>query len=137
MTSVANYFREHDLFAKHAGIELVKVGDGTALAKMKIEEHHLNSARVAHGGAIFTLADYAFAAAANSSGKIALSINANINFLRAAPGGTLYAEAREVSLHPKLGTYSITISDEQGELVATFQGIVYRKSDDLPDWQQA
>ncbi len=136
MNNVADYFRDHDLFAKHCGIELVKVGDGTALAKMKIQEHHLNSAQVAHGGAIFTLADYAFAAAANSSGKIALSINASINFLRAAPGGTLYAEAREVSLHPKLGSYSITVSDEQGELVASFQGIVYRKSDQLPGWQQ-
>jgi len=126
-----------DLFAETLSIQVYEAKDGYAKVSMTIQKNHTNAYGFTNGGVIFTLADYAFAAAANSSGKIALSINANINFLRAAPGGTLYAEAREVSLHPKLGTYSITISDEQGELVATFQGIVYRKSDDLPDWQQA
>lgn len=134
MQKVAEYFKRHDQFAKHSGIELVSVSAGQAKAKLEIKEHHLNSARVAHGGVIFTLADFAFAAASNSDGKLALSIYASINFLKAAPGGTLYAEAKQVSLHPKLGTYSIQVTDEEDNLIATFQGTVYRKNVDLPEW---
>ena len=134
MRKVIEYFGTYDRFAKHAGIELVSVSDGGAKAKLEIEEYHLNSAGVAHGGAIFTLADFAFAAASNSDGKMALSINASINFLKAAQGGTLYAEAKQVSLHKKLGTYSIRVTDEKDNLIATFQGLVYRKNVDLPDW---
>jgi len=134
MQNIAEYFSSHDQFAKHAGIELVSVSIGQAKAKLEIKEYHLNSAGVAHGGVIFTLADFAFAAASNSDGKMALSINASINFLKAAQGGTLYAEAKQVSLHPKLGTYSIQVTDEEEHLIATFQGLVYRKNVDLPGW---
>ena len=55
-----------DLFARHTGIELRDVGPGWAKASMKIQPCHFNGARTVHGGAIFTLADFAFAAASNS-----------------------------------------------------------------------
>ena len=135
MQKVADYFSTHDLFAKHTGVEMISVSSGHARAKMKIKDIHMNSAHVVHGGAIFTLADFVFAAASNSDGKMALSINAYINFLKAVPGGTLYAEAKKVSLHPKIGTYEIHVTDEEENLVATFQGIVYRKNVDLPNWK--
>jgi acyl-CoA thioesterase len=43
----------------------------------------------------------------------------------------LYAEAKEVSFHPKLASYIVEITDEEDELIATFQGMVYRKKDKL------
>ncbi|MBN2412728.1 PaaI family thioesterase [candidate division KSB1 bacterium] len=134
MQNIAQYFNNHDQFAKYTGMELVSVSAGRAKAKLIVKDIHLNSARVVHGGVIFTLADFAFAAASNSDGKMALSINASINFLKAAQGGSLYAEAKQVSLHPKIGTYSIQVTDEDHNLIATFQGIVYRKNVDLPEW---
>jgi acyl-CoA thioesterase len=42
--------------------------------------------------------------------------------------GILFAEAEEISLNPKLGTYAVRVTDEHGELIATFQGMTYRKS---------
>jgi acyl-CoA thioesterase len=86
---------------------------------------------VVHGGAIFTLADLAFAAASNSHGTVAVAINASIWFVKAGTQGTLFAEAREVSRNPKLATYSITITDDAGEIVALFEGMVYRKKDQI------
>ncbi len=59
---------DNDRFAEHTGIELVEVSKGYARAEMKVEEKHLNGLGLAHGGAIFTLADLAFAAACNSHG---------------------------------------------------------------------
>ena len=60
------------------------------------------------------------------SGAITLS------FLKATSSGVLVAEARETSRNPKLGTYTVDVRDETGDLVATFQGMVYRKKDPLP-----
>ena len=122
---------EKDLFAKTSGIKLEKVLPGYAKAVMKVTENHLNAVGVVQGGAIFTLADFAFAVASNSRGKIALAIDAEISFFKSVSTGTLTAEAREISLHNKVGTYLIDISNENGELIAHFKGTVYRKSESI------
>ncbi|WP_332309205.1 PaaI family thioesterase [Methanosarcina lacustris] len=79
------------------------------------------------GGALFTLADLAFAAASNAYGTAAVGINANISFVKAGTKGTLTAEAKENSINPKIATYTVNITDDEGDLVAIFQGMVYRK----------
>ena len=127
MQKIKEFFSTEDKFARHAGIELVDVGPGWAKASMKIESFHFNGAKTVHGGAIFTLADFAFAVASNSHGTLAMGINTSVNFVKAALKGTLYAEAREQSLNPKLASYSVMITDDAGDVVAIFQGMVYRK----------
>ncbi len=121
-----------DRFAARAGIELLEVSPGHAKARMTVEPHHWNGVELTHGGAIFTLADFAFAAASNSHGTVAVAINVSIVFMKATRTGVLMAEARELSRNPKLGTYFVEVKDEQGDIVASFQGMVYRKADKLP-----
>ena len=130
MEKIVTFLRD-DKFAEHNGIELLEVSEGRARAKMDITTQHLNGAKVVHGGAIFTLADFAFAAASNSHGTIALAINANISFVKAVTEGILVAEAKEISLNPKLATYTINITNEHNDLIAIFQGMVYRKKDSI------
>jgi acyl-CoA thioesterase len=125
-------FFDRDAFASHSGIELLEVGAGHARAKMVLQPFHHNGIGIAHGGAIFTLADLAFAAASNSHGTVAVAINATISIVKAAREGTLWAEAREVSRGHKVATYLVEVKDDAGDLVALFQGTVYRKSDPLP-----
>ena len=132
MQKIKEFFSANDLFATHTGIELVDVGTGWAKARMKIEPFHLNGARTVHGGAIFTLADFAFAVASNSHGTLAMGINTSVSFVKAALKGTLYAEAQEQSRSAKLATYSAIVTDDAGDIVAIFQGMVYRKKDSLP-----
>jgi len=122
---------DKDRFGRGAGIELVAVSEGRATARMQLGPQHWNGHNLAHGGAIFTLADFAFAAASNSYGTVAVAINANITFIKAATTGTLTAEAKEASKNPRLGSYTIEVRDEQGDLVALFQGLAYRKSEKL------
>lgn len=124
---VIKEFSENDRFAKQIGIELVEVSQGCAKAKMKIKDVHLNGVNTVHGGAIFSLADYAFAIAANTHGNISVALNVNISFLKAVSEGTLFAEAEEVSINPKIATYNIRVLNEHNELIATFQGMAYRK----------
>ena len=57
-------FFKGDRFAVLAGCELTEIREGYARATMTVEERHLNGGDVCQGGAIFTLADLAFAAAA-------------------------------------------------------------------------
>jgi acyl-CoA thioesterase len=123
---------KNDRFAERTNVELLSVSLGHATAKMVLQPHHLNGLGSAQGGAIFTLADYAFAAAANSHGTVAVAINVSITFMKATATGTLWAEAREVSKNFKIGSYVVEVKDDQGDLVATFQGLAYRKKDKLP-----
>jgi acyl-CoA thioesterase len=52
--------------------------------------------------------------------------------MKAASTGTLWAEAKEISKNFKIGTYAVEVKDDQGELIAQFQGLAYRKKDKLP-----
>ncbi|MBW1893273.1 MAG: hotdog fold thioesterase [Deltaproteobacteria bacterium] len=119
---------ENDKFAKHVGVRLLEVSKGYAKAELTIDERHLNGLGIAHGGAIFTLADLVFAAASNSRGTDAVAININISYFKAEREGRLTAEANEISLNHKLATYSIFVFNEAGEKIAAMQGTAFRKS---------
>ena len=125
-------FLKGDRFAVNAGVELLEVGNGYAKARMEIKPEHLNGGGVSQGGAIFTLADLAFAATSNSHARLTLSINSTINFFRAESSGYLYAEAREVLDKKRLSNCEVRITNEAGRLVATFNGTGYRKETELP-----
>ena len=130
MHKIEEFFQK-DKYAAVMGIKLLEVSDGRAKAMLEVTENHLNSAGTVHGGVIFTLADFAFEVASNSYGTLAVAINAQISFFKAVAAGVLYAEAKELALHPKLASYTIDVTNETGDLIASFQGMVYRKKDML------
>jgi acyl-CoA thioesterase len=132
MDSVREFFRR-DRFARRSAIELVDVSAGYAKARMTLDpDWHHNGIGIVHGGAIFTLADFAFAAASNSHGTVAVAVNCQITIMKAAATGVLVAECREQAKNPKLGTYTAEVRDADGALIALFQGLAYRKADPLP-----
>lgn len=121
-----------DPYAKHMGIELMELKKGYAKLKMTVEPHMVNFHGIPHGGAIFTLADQAFAASCNSHGHVAVALNVNISFLAApAVGSIVYAEGQEVNSTRRTGLYQIEVTDEAGRLIANFQGLAYRKDQPL------
>ena len=125
-------FLQGDKFALLAGVTLLDVGNGYAKARMEVKPEHLNGGGVCQGGALFTLADLAFAAATNSHAKLTFSIDSSIHFFRSVSSGVLYAEAHEVFNHKRLANCEVRITTESGELVATFNGTGYRKDTPLP-----
>ena len=128
---IKTFFTENDRYAKHSGIRLVEAEPGRAVAEMDVKEFHLNSVGVVHGGAMFTLADFAFAVASNSHGQMSLAVNITMNFVKAATGGTLRAVCEKVA-DGKLAAYQATVTEESGDVVATFQGLAFRKNQKLP-----
>jgi acyl-CoA thioesterase len=121
-------FFANDTWAQKAGIELMEVSPGKSKVRMRIAGWHKNSHGTVHGGAIFTLADTAFALASNSHRIPAAAINAHISYVKSVTDGTLYAEAEEFSLNPRIATYTVTVKNDDGEKIAIFQGMVYRKT---------
>jgi acyl-CoA thioesterase len=85
---------------------------------------------IPHGGAVFSLADAAFAAAGNSHGQTAVALSMTINYLAATtPGTRLVAEAQELRKGHRSGFYQITVRTEGGDLIAACQAVVHRKQE--------
>ena len=88
----AQDFFKNDRFATNAGVELIEIKEGYSKARLVITAEHLNAGGRTQGGVLFTLADLALAAAANSHGVLAFSLSSTITFLRSSrPGDVLYA----------------------------------------------
>jgi len=117
----------NDRFAQYNGIKLIDVSAGSATTTMVIGPNHLNGVGIVQGGAIYTLADLALAAASNSHGVTAVGLSSNIVYFKAEKSGVLFATAREVSLRRTVATYQVDVTNQDHELVASFQGTVYRK----------
>ena len=116
-----------DKFAKSIGAQLTEVREGYACAKVTIEDRHLNGAGVCQGGVIYTLADLAFAAVANSHGILSLGISNTITFIKSAQlGETIKAECTEQVNHHRLPYCDIKVTNEQGEILAIVTGLGYR-----------
>ena len=115
----------NDPLAQYLGVEMLGVQQGRAQARLRIQEHHLNSHGMLHGGMLFTLADVVLAAVSNSYGRTAVAIQASISYLKAISSGVVIAEAEELSRNAVLGQYHIRVSSDTGDLLAVFQGMVY------------
>jgi acyl-CoA thioesterase len=130
MRKIREYFK-NDRFAALRGIELPEASEERARAEMPAAECHLNGVDLVHGGAVFPLADLVFAAASSSHCTAAVVIRGSIWHAKAVKRGTLFAEAWEVPLKPKLATYSSRVTDDDGEIIAVFEGMVYRKKEPI------
>ena len=129
---VQRHFNSHDTFARHMGIEVLEVKPGYAKAVMPLETPQKNGLGLAHGGAIFGLADVAFGSASNSSGEASLGIVSSINYMSAGKIGPLTAEARELHRSRKLAHYEVLIFDGAGTLMAVSRATAYFRGDLLP-----
>lgn len=114
-----------DRFAYTSGVELVDADQDYAVCKLRINENHYNAGGAVQGGAIFTLADTAFAVASNSREYLTLAINNNISFLKSTRGDTLIATAKLVSASKRVCTYEIEVTDNLGELISRMTGTGY------------
>lgn len=126
--TLKEHLNNQDRFARDAGMEITEIRQGYAVAEMNVEEQHLNAGGICQGGAIFTLADFAFAAAVNSLGNLAFAINSTIYFHNAAKLGMhLTATARVICNQPKLPTIDVIVTAQDGTHIATLLSQGYNK----------
>ncbi|MDR3181370.1 MAG: PaaI family thioesterase [Planctomycetaceae bacterium] len=125
LSDIISRFRADRYAMDVTGIEIVDAKADYAKVKLEVGDKHQNAVGIMQGGAVFTLADFAFAVASNNAAaeeEATVAIECHISFLKPVTSGTLYAEAKLESKSRSLATYDIPITNENGELVAKFHG---------------
>jgi acyl-CoA thioesterase len=109
-----------DLYAtKLSGIEIDEIGKDYAKCSMRLTENHKNAYGGVMGGAIYTLADFAFAVASNYEKEQAtVSLSSQASFMAATAGDTLFAEAKLLKDGKRNNFFEVTVTDNLNKLVA-------------------
>ncbi len=116
-----------DNFALEAtGIVIEEVDIGYAKCRLDIKDKHLNARNFVMGGAIFTLADFTMAVAANAGRPNTVSLNLDISYIRPGTPPTLFAVAKCVKDGKNVAFYQVEVTDSEGKTVATVSGSGYR-----------
>lgn len=128
---------EADRFATEAlGAVIREAEPGRALCTVCLRPEHMNANHMPMGGAIFTLADFAFAVAANGfTENVTVSQNVSITFLSPARGTELLAQAKCLKAGRTTCLYEIEVRDELGTYVAhgTVNGFILGPQSGIPD----
>lgn len=115
---IRDYLNANDRFCATNDIQLVKLEPGYAEAVLTVTPDKLNGVGVVQGGATFSLADFAFAGAANSGNIPTVAATSSFNFLCPGTGGRLRAVAREISRGKRTVLCTIEVFDERDRLIA-------------------
>ena len=127
LESVREFFRNDRFATETAEITIESAEPGEAVCVMPILPKHLNARGTVMGGAIFTLADFAAAVAANGHAEdTTITLHGDITYLSPAKGKTLIAHATTVKQGRSAALHQIEIRDDLGILVAhaTMNGFV-------------
>lgn len=121
-----------DTFSQRLGLKLVELLPGFARTTLAITDESINIYKMAHGGAIFSIADQACEAAGNSFGEPAVALQQNIHFLAAGKSGDLLEATAKVSHRSKrVGLIEFEVKNQEGLLVAIGQQVIYFKKREL------
>ena len=121
LDSIRERFSSDRFATQAAGAVIEQAEPGHAVCSMALRPLHLNSNSLPMGGAIFTLADFAFAVASNTySDRVTVTQQVSVEFLAASKGRSLIAEARCMRQGRSSCFYTVEVRDEQGVQVAYF-----------------
>jgi len=126
-SKIVNKMMSNDSFSKWLGIEIIELSEGFCKLQMKIRDDMTNGFKIAHGGITYSLADSALAFASNSNGFQSLTIESSINYFKKVNSGDiLSAITNEINKTEKIAKYSIVVSNQNNEKIASFNGKVHR-----------
>ena len=121
--------REHfknDRFATNAGMVIDAMGDDWSECSVVLTDDHKNAYGGVMGGAIFTLADLAFAVCANQIHSLSVAQQVSINYLNAPKGAKLIARAECIKNGRTTAILSVKVFDDTGRDVALFTGTAFK-----------
>jgi len=118
-----------DRFARGAGITLEAASPERVVCAMEVTDAHRNAGGGVQGGAIFTLADFAFAVHSNrelalgaADRGLTVGQSCAISFLRGLKGSRLIAESTCLSRGRNISVYRVAVRDDTGILLAEMTG---------------
>lgn len=115
----ARQFFIQDRFAMvTTGIEIDEVGKNYSKCSLKVEERHLAAGDHVMGGAIYTLADFAFAVASNTREQLTMTSTSNISYMGQPKDGQLIAECKCLKDGRRTCFFETEVRDGLGNIVA-------------------
>ncbi len=114
----AKEFFRGDRYATESGMMIDKLEEGSSVCSFEINEHHRNAEGGLMGGAIFTLIDFAFAAAAATVHRPTVAMQVSVSYLNAAKGKRLSAAAECLKDGRTSCVYNVSVKDETGRNIA-------------------
>ncbi len=119
---------KNDRFATNAGCKIIEADENKVICEMPICDDLLNAHGSVMGGAIFTLADLAFAVASNLNGVPSVAIESNIRFYSATKGTKLIAICTTDKDGRNLGHYTVEVKDDLGKKIAGYTAVAFHKN---------
>lgn len=114
---------KEDAATQSLSMQLMSVAPGQAVMTMTVTDRMVNGHKLCHGGYIFTLADSAFAFSCNTYNQRTVAQHCAVTFVRSAKlGDKLVARAVERQRSGRSGIYDVTVSREDGNVIAEFRG---------------
>lgn len=108
-------------------IKIINVEPGYAKISMPVDENNVNAYNIAHGGALFTLCDMASGMATYAYDVENVTLDANINYIKGAKIGLIYAEAKVIHKGGKTAVIKVDLTNDEGELLAVGTFTMYMK----------
>ncbi len=128
LKSIFDKVNQEDTFSQRIGVKLIELLPGSARTTLPITDETINIYQMAHGGAIFSVADQACEAAGNSYGEPAVALQQNIHFLAAGKSGDrLEATAKVIHRSNRIGLIEFEVKNQEGSLIAIGQQVIYFK----------
>lgn len=116
-----------DRFATDNGMVIDEIGDHYAKCSVELKDIHKNAMGGVMGGVHFTLADFAFAVAANWQHMGTVALSTDVAFIGAVKGSKLTAEAVLVKNGRSVCCYHITVKDDLGNIAADVKTVGFHK----------
>jgi acyl-CoA thioesterase len=107
-------------FAQLLGMQIAEAYDGYARVVMECSGKN-NKNNVAHGGAVFALADQAFGIAANCGGTDRVAVSIHIQYIAPATG-SLVAIAHRVADNGMYSLFRVLVYQDE-RMIAEFDGV--------------
>lgn len=112
-------------FISNNEIKILEFSDDHAKLEIKIDKAVLNGHGIVHGGIIFAMADNAAAAATFTKGRLCVTLNSTINFIRPVVGEKMIVEADAIFAGRTTGVYDVKVTNDQGTLCAKASFTMY------------
>ena len=123
---IKRIFHSEEYAMKLTGVVIEQAKPQKAICSLGIDGRHKNSAGVVMGGAIYTLADFAFAVASNVGQPFTVTLEGQMTYLRPAKSGRLTAETFCEKSGEKTCCYRVDVRDESGRQIASAKFIGFR-----------
>ena len=115
-----------DRFATDNGMTLDELDENHSVCSLTLSDRHRNAYGGVMGGAIFTLADFAFAALSNDRENVTVAQQVSINYLSAAKGEKLVAKASYRKDGRSSCVVNVDVTDDTGRDIAQFVGTGFK-----------